>query len=371
MPSNGLHSEAVIFIGNGDTSQVEKAYDSYKTLAKEWGMSLAGEDDHNKAFKPETGPVICLGVMYDTKSFTWWIRDDKLLVMLHMIKKACTEPKISVGHIMSLVGRLLDVRLLVPNSKWQLGYILGCVPHEYIEEKSKMMILSQDVKDQLTWWSVHLRLAREKSTICGPQLGIAPCRTQAWSDAAGGNPEKLMSSGVGGIIPPNAWFYMPWPESIQVGIPNSRGVIFSNKLTCLEAFGGLVCACIAPDLIRNWALEVFIDNQGTVDIFSKGYSCRDEYSYTMVKALYDVCQGLNAQIKVTKIRRCSTALSYVADLLSKASIREARQIVPTMDIEPSKIPRTLIHWIKDPRPDLHLGREILLEMARDGHEVVI
>ena len=132
-----------------------------------------------------------------------------------------------------------------------------------------------------------------------------------------------------------------------------------------------MCACIAPDLIRNKALEVYIDNQGTVDIFKKGYSCQDQYSYTLVKALFDVCQGLNAQVTITKIRRCSTDMAIVADHLSKANIREARRIVPTMTSAPEETPRTLIRWIRDPEPDLSLGKLILMEMARKGHDVIL
>ena len=132
-----------------------------------------------------------------------------------------------------------------------------------------------------------------------------------------------------------------------------------------------MCACIAPDLIRNKALEVFIDNQGTVDIFRKGYSCQDHYSYTLAKALFDVCQGLNAQATITKICRCSTLMAVVADKLSKADIRGAKQLVPTMTPAPQEVPRALIEWIIDPRPDLSLGRLILAEMARKGHQVII
>jgi hypothetical protein len=80
------HVDDVILVGLGDKDDAERAYYSYKSMAKDWGISLAGKEDKDKAFKPETGPVICLGLMYETISFTWWIRDDKLLTILHMIE---------------------------------------------------------------------------------------------------------------------------------------------------------------------------------------------------------------------------------------------------------------------------------------------
>ena len=143
---------------------------------------------------------------------------------------------------------------------------------------------------------------------------------------------------------------------------NVDNVGFKNKLTCLESLGPLVAVCVGYTIIRNGAIEVFVDNQGSVDIARKGYSTADPYSYSVIKAAFDVAHGLNADLKVTKVKRCSEPGAVLADRLSKAQFHDMKKWMPEMNVNPAFVPRTILKWIREPFVDMDLGKAILREM---------
>ena len=126
------------------------------------------------------------------------------------------------------------------------------------------------------------------------------------------------------------------------------GVGFKSKLTCLEGVGVLIAVCVSYTVISNRALEVYCDNQGTVDISRKGYSSVCPYSYTVIKAAHDVSFAFNCQLQVTKIRRCTGKGAVLADRLSKADFSSLKSDMPKKQEDPAFIPRTLLKWLRDP-----------------------
>ena len=184
----------------------------------------------------------------------------------------------------------------------------------------------------------------------------------AYTDAAGGS--WKVGHGLGGIIPPKEWFYIPWPRWLNEGKPNSDGIKFDRKLCVLEMLGPLVIITIKPDMFRNKDLEVFVDNSGAVKIFAKGYSSGCVYSYTVAMAINDVAKALSCNIQLTKVLRCSDSHTIVADAISKADFDTLDRLMPDKNEDPCRVPRTLLQWINDPREDIKLGDKILREMAQ-------
>lgn len=101
------------------------------------------------------------------------------------------------------------------------------------------------------------------------------------------------------------------------------------------------------------------DNIGVVIGWRKGSSsCL--YAHSVIKALHDVAAGLNIHLTVVWRRRCSDPLSVVADELSKSS---SSQIMENMEAQPGYISRTLIAFMRNPRPERCLGTAILEELS--------
>ena len=110
---------------------------------------------------------------------------------------------------------------------------------------------------------------------------------------------------------------------------------------------------------------VFVDNQGSCDIYRKGYSTSCFYSYIVAKAIYDVSQALNCTVHVQKIKRCSDTGSLAADMLSKADFLKFYQLMPKRKINPGKIPKSLLNWLMNPGVCLDLGDKMCKELCKE------
>ena len=156
---------------------------------------------------------------------------------------------------------------------------------------------------------------------------------------------------------------MPWPSIIRENRQNSQGVRFAHKLSYLEGFGALVGLTTVPGLIRNSNAVLYNDNSGFVNAYAKKHSpC--PYLYSVAKAVHDVALGLNCKVRVVKTKRCSGLGERAADALSKGDWNQAWELIPMKQEDPAYIPRTLIQWITNPVPDMHLGSRVLSEMSK-------
>ena len=127
--------------------------------------------------------------------------------------------------------------------------------------------------------------------------------------------------------------------------------------------------CGAPDMCRNTELVTYVDNQGSCDIWKKGFSTSCLYSYTIVNALNEEARGLNCRVHVQKITRCSDTWALAADALSKADFKLFWNLMPDHNTSMEKVPKAVIKWLMDPTIDMELGTKILQEMA-SSHQVL-
>ena len=207
-----------------------------------------------------------------------------------------------------------------------------------------------------------MRAAREESHIVDPRPHHRMNPVQIFTDAAGGSQTQI-KNGVGGFCPPSSWFYMPWPKLIRENRENSEGTKFKSKLCSLEGFAALLGLVTNAAQVRNWEASIFCDNAGFVTAYRKHHS-RCEYSYTIAKALNDVAEGLGCKANVVKTKRCSGPGEEAADALSKGDWDRAWAHMPQKDVDPKRIPRSLLLWINNPYPDLDLGKKILSDMSK-------
>ena len=117
-----------------------------------------------------------------------------------------------------------------------------------------------------------------------------------------------------------------------------------------------------PTRVRNKEATIFCDNAGFVAVYKKRHS-QCPYSYTMAKALHDLGKGLGCKVNVVKTRRCSTSGEVAADALSKGLWDTAWENMPDKEIDPGRIPVTLLRWLQEPYVDLDLGASILADMS--------
>ena len=353
------HLDDVVGVGPPRDEAIFKFDQAYRDVAEMVGVRLAGREDPDKSFAPRTSGLV-LGVWYDTVDFTWKIREDKvarICQMLQMVHEGIED--ITVAHMLSLAGKLVDIRALVKGGKFNIGLIIGAANSRM--DKAQLLEVSPALREQCYWWILNLQAASVRSPITRPDIGLAPCGLEGWTDAAGGSYEKV-GHGVGGVLE-DTWFYVPWPQWINKNRSNTKGVKFSRKLTCLELVGPLVMVAANPDTVRNNQLVIYVDNQGSCDIYRKGFSTSCIYSYAIEKATWEVSQALNCRLHVQKIRRCSDPGSIAADALSKAEFKTFYKYRPGMKVDPARVPTSILKWLEDPTESLGLGQKIVEELS--------
>ena len=101
----------------GTKTQVLGFCGKYRQVALDCRVLLAPEEDKKKAFAAtQEGEVF--GVMYNTVSFTWWLREDKIAQIVQMLLKLEELDIHKLGFVKSIVGKLIHYRTMVPNGKY-------------------------------------------------------------------------------------------------------------------------------------------------------------------------------------------------------------------------------------------------------------
>ena len=362
------HLDDVLGVGPAEEDEgcsVDVFFRIYLEEARRVGFRIDESGNTDKVQPPGT---VCtaLGVKFDTVAWTWNLGVDKMARILHVLQRLERGKDLEFGELESIVGRLIDVRCLVRGGRYNLVHFLKVVNQDL--GKSELVRTSRDLREQARWWRIALTVAHRRSAIVRPDLLVPSTAVEGFCDAAGGTMER-MGHGVGGLIPPYRYFYLPWPEWLNLGRTNSEGVSFISKLSCLELLGALVLLVTCGDLAVGGHLRIHVDNQGAVDIFAKGHSATCGYTSAVAKAIYDVSVAVGVTVSVAKIRRCSDQGSYAADMLSKGNLDVVKRMMPDRRM-PGKVPRSILEWLSDPHRRLDWADSILDDLENSGWEVI-
>jgi hypothetical protein len=358
------HLDDVIAVGPpGPESCVHRFFSTYVTEAEKVGVRLDKSGNREKCQAPDT-QFVGLGVCFNTESWTWWIESKKLARILNILDRIRRSEEMSVSEIQSITGKLVDVRDLIPGGRYNLLYFLL---EAHKEQKGARVVPDDRLRSQAHWWVIHLQAMNLHSPIIHPDPQEPSNALQTWTDAAGGSADRT-GAGLGGLLPPCRYFYMPWPQWINLGFPNEDGVVFKSKLTCLEMLGPLVILATMADEVRGKHVICWVDNQGSCDVYRKGHSTKCVYTSCIAKACYDVAEGLETTLTVRKIRRCSDSWSVVADAISKGDFAMVKRMMPRRNV-PEDVPQAILDWISRPREDQYLGDRILRELRISLHDI--
>ena len=117
------HLDDVCSASPAGSGRAQMFSDTYQEVCGTIGVKLAPTDDPDKAFGPRTEGLV-LGVCYNTVEWVWFLREDKLARILNKIQDAIEDEEMTQRSVMSLTGKLTDIRCLVPNSKFHLGNLI-------------------------------------------------------------------------------------------------------------------------------------------------------------------------------------------------------------------------------------------------------
>lgn len=354
----------------GNSAQVGHFYTSYRNLCEDVGVSLASEEDKDKAFGPSSEGLI-LGIVYNTDEWTWYIREDKLARIIWAIKGLLDKMEAPLGEVWSVVGKILHVKPLVEPGRHYVGELLRLFTCS--KDKELIVILSNDFKRELTWWLLFIQMCATRSRIPSAYRVPPPGTKVADSDASGGTMLKL-GNGVGVVIDEYRWTYLPWPKLFNSNaISPCCGMKFRHKMSFLELIGHALRIIAFPDTVCNSAVATLIDNDGSVKMSKKGYCVPCPVTDTLLRMIYEVTAALNGTEYVLEITRCSSRSSIAADAISKASWDTLDKVMPLRNPDPEKIPVSFVKWLYTeggPKADRDLGEKIIRELKGNGEDTL-
>ena len=210
MPRNQVeqHLDDVLAVGlpwEDQERSVDAFFRVYKEEASKVGFKIDQSGNTDKV-QPPGCKVVALGVAFDTASWTWGFKPEKLARILHGLAALKDNDEIGFDTIQSITGKLVDVRLLVPGGKFNLHYFLSATASE--KEKGDMLRVTPELRGQAAWWTTALLAARAGSPIVDLERGAPSTAVQGFCDAAGGSPRYLVGPGVGGLVPPFRWLLL-------------------------------------------------------------------------------------------------------------------------------------------------------------------
>lgn len=355
------HLDDVLGVGlPGEEGVVHDFYRAYREEAGKCGIKIDSSGSRDKCQAPDT-TFIGLGVCFDTVRWVWWLKEDKLLTILHALLSIQRSTTTSLKELQSVTGKLVDIRDLVPGGRYNLLYF-HCQVAEAVKGDKQLANITEGLKAQAMWWFLSLQANQVHSPIIHPDERMTSTAVYAYSDAAGGSRDSI-KAGVGAVMLPGRWVYVPWPAWLNAGGRNRDGVRFSSKLSCLELLGPLLVVATMGMECKGRVLVVMVDNAGSVAIYRKGHSVACPYSSTVAKAAFDLSERWGVRLIVKKIRRCSNKGAVIADAISKGDFPLVRQMMKDREKAPRVVPSVLWDWVSRPRVDLSLGDKIAQELG--------
>ena len=347
---------------------LERFDGAFMEVAAELGVKLAVRDDHDKTFGPCKKGVV-FGVEYDTEEWTWQLPEEKKLRLVAAIREACGCAELSDKQAQSLVGKLINIRPLIPAGKFNVDKIMALLADS---SKSKVVQVSDGCKRQLKFWELALLACNGRLSIPAVERELPVWATEIFTDAAGGSLEGG-ARGSGGVCG-EGWFFVPWSLKINAGAWKVDGKKVGRKLTALELVGPLAALAVFARECRLRPVKVWVDNAGSVGVWNKGYSNHCRLSSSIVRAISVVAAGLGCKVDILKVSRCSSPGTRMADQISKGNLaeffEEARERGTRMEATPRELPAVFMKWVCLPVPDDELGERILESLAATGVPVL-
>ena len=249
-------------VGVKGGKHIWKFYEKYLWVCKQVGVSLAGVGNPDKAFEPTTRGQL-LGIYFDTVLWIWWLSDEKIRRYTNDIMDLHKKGEASQRVIWGVVGKILYVSPLIPESKYHLSALLRM--NRQSEDPNCLVILTDLAKEQLVYWNAMIQLCATGSPIPSG-YDVCPLWAQIGdSDAAGGS---LCVAGRGvGIVLQDQWTFLHWPALINSNKEcGDCGMRWKCKLSFLELVGHALHIMAFPELTSGATISTRIDNHGSVVI---------------------------------------------------------------------------------------------------------
>ena len=241
----------------GTKGEVHRFYFKYREIALDCGVELAPEGDKMKAFSAsQEGEVF--GVMYDTVNWTWWLREEKQLCIVHMLWSLEMSKVHKLGFVKSLVGKLIYYRQMDPNGRIYIGQLIRVSRSSPEERMDKEIEVIDTARSEAWFWRNMMPFCGRRTLLPDLSFCLPPWTLKSHTDAAGGS-RVHVGYGVGAVMGENWWYYLPWGQAIYKGVLYTDGKRLDSKMSALEFLGPLLVLTAGVDLFWDKTLVIPVE----------------------------------------------------------------------------------------------------------------
>ena len=333
---------------------VDRFYASYLDTCNQLNVQLAEPGDPDKCISPRTDGQV-LGVNYDTVDMTWHLSKEKLTIILLLIEKVLDEEEATARVMKKLSGKLVDIRDLIPGSKFHLAHLMmAACKFTNKEDMEEVVKVEEWLKADLEYFLIVLPVYSKRTKLQDPDKKPDWWAIESHTDAAGGSKDSL-GRGVGMTIFPDMWTLVPWGMRINQGWRGYNNKLLSHAMSAWELVGPVLTLVCGGNKLTGKQVKVYVDNEGSVIMYRKGWCMPCDLCNTLLVTLHQVSTALACDLYLCSIARCSDPQSEAADALSKCDMKRFRENMPGANTAPEEVPGALLAWLENPVPDRLLG----------------
>ena len=122
------HLDDTCAAGAEGSDSVRRFDETFSRVAEKLGIKLAPRDDPEKSFGPSQRGIV-FGILYDTVEWTWSIPEEKRIRLVAAIEEAMGCYELGEREVQSLVGKIVNVKPLVPAGKFNVDHIMAMLKH--------------------------------------------------------------------------------------------------------------------------------------------------------------------------------------------------------------------------------------------------
>ena len=201
-----------------DSLILERFDETFSSVAADLGIQLAPRDDPEKSFAPCNSGTV-LGITYDSVDWTWSLRQDKLLRILHLVREIVESDHIAQSYIWTIAGKILNIMPLVPGGRFNVDYILKA--QSFSLDRNVLVPINNNLRRQLMFWYDFLQVCSGRCSIPNPDMSLPPLTKDFYTYAAGGSwSTKCLSVG---FVSVGSWAVIP------LGLEHKRQEAYSKR----------------------------------------------------------------------------------------------------------------------------------------------
>lgn len=352
-----------IFVSS--TRQQNKALvDTYRKVGELVNMSLASEEDLDKAFsQKQVGKI--LGITFNTLELTWSLDEDKVQKFSFTLQSVLRSSKVSQTSLMSVLGTINTIITLARNLRFFRNALITDISRSYTQDP---LTISNATRLSIQNWLRIIQQLREglplyREPPLAPPIGIITFTTDAAGLKRGG--QLTFRIGAGAVqtcypdLEPIQCIRALWPVHFITNTFDYKDAFSGSKSTTLEMLATILPIYHNIHIVARKAVLIRTDNKAVTQAFESGRCSKDGWASLLLESLMLVANTIPFQVFMVHTRRCSDVPAKIADTLSRSDKKGLQKTASLGILEDSGWPPAIQDWMESPSLDPTLPFKLL------------